>query len=756
MGPVFAHSRPGEPTEAWEPLAAHLAVVADRAACFASAFGWAEAARVAGLLHDIGKVSPEVQAYLRGLGPSRDHSTAGARVAAETFGCGLGRLIATIVAGHHAGLGDGADLDRRLDRTLTPLPSYASWERHATALPTLAALRPSRRFVETTAPGFSRAFLTRMLFSCLVDADFLETERFYARGKTVARGGHPDLVALRGRLAAHMARIRAGAEATTVNTVRAAVLDYALSRAALAPGLFTFTVPTGGGKTLASLAFALEHAAQHGLRRVIHVAPFTAIIEQTAAVFRDALGADAGVLEHHASFDWEAPADRARDGGWGTDPVSRLRRAAENWDAPVVVTTAVQFFESLFADRTARCRKLHNIAGSIVVLDEAQAMPLRLLRPCMAAIAELAANYGASIVLCTATQPALRRIDGFENGLPIDADRELAPNPPRLYAALRRVSVERLPEPVADETIARRFGKAERMLCIVNSRAHARALFDRMREMPGAMHLSTLMCPRHRRMVLNDARTRLRADAPTRIVSTSLIEAGVDIDLPEVWRAATGLDVLAQAAGRCNREGRLALGRVVVFEPAETPVPRDLRLPWGAADPILCATDDPLSAEAMRSYFSELYWRRGPEAFDAGHLDGSVWPILPHIEERAGNGAFPFASIAKTFRFIEETMEPVIVPWQANPADDEAETLLRSIAAMEKPLGADLRRLQAYTVPIPPRLRLAWLGQGVLRPVHTRLGASLLRLNDLKRYDPCAGLRLEEASERSPSDNIIG
>lgn len=752
---LYAHSVPGRPEADWEPLPDHLAAVAARAAAFARLFGWAETARAAGLLHDIGKASAEVQAYLRGQGPSRDHSTAGARVGAALYPTLLGRMIAAIVAGHHAGLSDGADLDRRLDPS-HPIPDHAAWPSQAGPLPPFPALRPNRQPLAPAGSSFAWAFRTRMLFSCLVDADFLETERFYTGG-AVARGGYLDLRVLRARLEAHLGALRDEAEPSPVNAIRGEVLAQVRARAALPPGLFTLTVPTGGGKTLASLAFALDHAAAHGLRRVIHVAPFTAIIEQTAAVFRRALGEDAGVLEHHASFDWEALDRQGGDTGFGTDGVSCLRRAAENWDAPVVVTTAVQFFESLFANRTSRTRKLHNIAASVVILDEAQAMPLRLLGPCLAAIQELAANYGTSVVLCTATQPALRRIDGFPNGLPIDETRELAPDPPRLYAALRRVTVETRSEPVEDAEIAARFAQAPRMLCIVNSRAHATALFERIRDLPGAVHLSTLMCPRHRRAVLDAARERLRlSEAPVRIVSTSLIEAGVDIDLPEVWRACAGLDAVAQAAGRCNREGRGKRGRVVVFEPAEHRMPRDLEAFWRAAAPILRRAEDPLAAGAVRDYFCELYFRKGAEAFDAGTLDRQIWPILPEIEKRAGTGAFPFESIARAFRLIDAAMEPVIVPWRASTEDNEAENLLERIAAMDRPLAADLRRLQGYTVPIPPKTRAVWLARGTLAPVHPQTGDALLRLTEPDLYDARTGLRLDGSLDRAAEDNIIG
>ncbi len=560
---IFAHSLRDRPIEDWEPLSHHLAAVGDRAAEFAEAFGWTEAARVAGRLHDIGKCSAAFQAYIRRAretgehtrGP--DHSTAGARVAAAAYGA-LGRMLAFTIAGHHSGLADFPDLERRLkpEHAIEP---YPEWQAHASAPPPLAALRYTKQFRKSADKGFENIFLTRMLFSCLVDADFLETERFYAeaQGAPVERGGHLGLDTLRENLRAYMARLRAKADPTPLNALRAEVLDKAVERAAASPGLFTLTVPTGGGKTLASLSFSLEHAVRHGQRRVVYVIPFTSIIEQTAEVFREALTTSGDVLEHHASFDWERAAEVLRDDGEGPDGVAKLRRAAENWDVPIVVTTAVQFFESLYAAHPSQCRKLHNLAGSVIVLDEAQTLPIALLRPCMAALQELTANYNTSIVLCTATQPALRQQDGFKNGFAIDDTRELAPDPKDLYARLKRVKVEHLPEPVTDETIAARFAERPQMLCIVNSRAHARALFEAIRELPGAAHLTTLMCPRHRRIELVELRERLKAEEPVRLVSTSLIEAGVDIDFPEVWRAAAGLESIAQAppAGAIAKAG---------------------------------------------------------------------------------------------------------------------------------------------------------------------------------------------------------
>ena len=771
-GTVYAHSLSGHQQNEWESLAAHGAAVAERAAGFADAFGWGEVLRLAGRLHDIGKLSPDFQAYLSGARNSGgDHSSAGARIALDHYGPMLGTILAAIIAGHHAGLADGEELARRMAGARHLVPPR--WENHTGPLPAPAALGNPPRPKAGDAKGFATSFLIRMLFSALVDADFLATEAFYAKatGAETARGGHTALATLKTRLDGFMREKRAAAAPTPLNVLRAEILDHALSKAPLEPGLFRLTVPTGGGKTLTSLSFALDHAVRHGLRRVIYVIPYSSIIEQTAAVFRTALATQDDILEHHASFDWE----RARGGQAADDEapsaVAKLRRAAENWDAPIIVTTAVQFFESLFAERPSRCRKLHNIVGSVVVLDEVQTLPLPLLLPSLAAIEQLALNYRTSLVLCTATQPALRASDealhdkiGKPLGLKLDDERELAPDPQRLHESLRRVSVERREEPVSDAEIAARFAEQPQLLVIVNTRRHAAELFKAIAALPGAVHLSTLMCARHRRLVLDRLRAALKAGEPVRLVATSLIEAGVDIDFPEVWRAASGLDSIAQAAGRANREGRLRdaagrprLGRVVIFEPAEADTRQgDLTMRRQAARSVYARHADPLSLPAIKEYFAALYWQKEGNtdtAFDATMVGG--YPgILRAIAEAAPTLGFPFRQIGRAFRMIdEEGSEPVVVPWRADADDDDADRLLKRIAAMERPLAADLRRLQHYVVPIPQRARDEWLARGVLVPVHAGLGEAMLRFTDDSLYRPQTGIDLENTTYREPSLN---
>jgi len=782
----FAHSVEGQPEENWELLSHHLAAVGRRAADFATWFGASRIALAMGLLHDIGKVALPYQVYIRrpsdkgGLkGP--DHSTAGAKEAVALYGCQVGRMMAFGIAGHHAGLMDGAgheggNLSLRLAKEVE---DYEGWQDHVSNLPTVEALRSGLPTLDPNIieRGFSLAFLVRMLFSCLVDADFLETEAFYAQSRGDARpprGGviEPEHVE---RVSDFVTRHRR--DDTPVNQLRSEILDHANAKAALPPGLFTLTVPTGGGKTLTSLSFAMRHAAAHGLRRVIYVIPFTSIIEQTAEIFRKNIGLGNAVLEHHSSFDWDKqePARENDEDSEGPAGLAKLRRDAENWNAPIVVTTAVQFFESLFASRTSKVRKLHNLAKSVIILDEAQSIPVHLLRPCMAAIDELARNYGASVILCTATQPALRTQDdalpksrkSALEGLMISDDRELAPDPKALYDKLKRVNVEWRREPVSDEEIAASFAEQPQMLCIVNSRAHARALFEAIREQDGAIHLTTLMCARHRRAVLVKAREALKAGSPVRLVATSLIEAGVDISFPEVWRAAAGLASIAQAAGRCNRSGELgplgeAFGRTTVFEPAPVEgrksVPDMIRPFYQAAKNVLRAdSGDVLGLEAVREYYRWLYWEQGYDALDAATIDGHRFEIIRAIRDTAGKLEFPFAHIARAFRMIDDAMAPVIVPWGEKEQDRrEIETLIRNMEDRPVLPAGVQRKLQQYVVPVPAKAREKLLGAGAAQAIRPDdYGDRFVVLKNQSLYDPALGLRFDDPTWRSSEDNLF-
>ena len=439
----FAHSTGDASRADWQTLPEHLAAVADIASSMASVFGLAGAARLGGSYHDIGKATEDFLRRLMG-GPSVEHSLAGAYLVRQRGWVGPERLMADLVAygiaGHHAGLpdwtGDGSSLSARLSE-FDPKKLDPAWTSYIPSQP--ESLAPKRKLIHDGERGFSLALLGRMLFSCLADADFQDTERFYARveGRSIDRTWPRLGDLLPGFIAqfdAYMAKKTAVAADNPVNRLRANVLAHVRARAGDHQGLFTLTVPTGGGKTLTSLAFALEHARAHGLDRIIYAIPFTSVIDQTADIFRDVLG-EANVLEHHSALDEEEMKSRAdRD---------KLKLARENWDAPVVVTTNVQLFESLFSHRPSRCRKLHNIARSVIVLDEAQTLPRPFLIPIVRVIRELANNYGCSVVLCTATQPALSDKHLDKHVLPLDG-RELAPNPAALSEKLRRVRLDSL------------------------------------------------------------------------------------------------------------------------------------------------------------------------------------------------------------------------------------------------------------------------------------------------------------------------
>jgi len=769
MPNIFAHSTETVSEENWEPLAEHLALVGKLAATFARSFGAEILGDVAGRLHDIGKMSKAFQGYIRGNGALKgpDHSTAGAREAIQLYGQNLGRILAFCIAGHHAGLADGGSehvlgtLTHRLNSQNKLIESYEGWEAHAGALPETSAVGlPAPLKVKSQYKGFERAFFIRMLFSALVDADFLATEHFYAlaKGEKVKRGFTNSLETLRDRLDA---KLIAKANTTTeVNLLRGDILTHVRAQASQALGLFSLTVPTGGGKTLTSLAFALDHAIVHGLDRIIYVIPYTSIIEQTAQVFRDAMGNEGDVLEHHSAVEWDPKGDEQNDDE-GREGLKKLRRDAENWDVRIVVTTSVQFFESLFAARTSACRKLHNLAKSVIILDEAQTLPLPLLRPCMAAIETLTTGYGASVVLCTATQPALSKQDGFKDGL--ENVRELAPDPQNLYTTLKRVRMEIAPEPVSDVMLATELLAADQVLCIVNSRAHARDLFAQIKNAPGARHLTTLMCPLHRRATLAEIRQDLTDKKPVRLIATSLIEAGVDVDFPTVWRAMTGLDSIAQAAGRCNREGLRAEGIVHVFTPAEAEgrkaPPAMVQFAAATHEVLRTHGADPLGLDAIRAYFSLVYWSKGSEQLDAamlGDKPNQTQGILNAIEETARALNFPFAQIASAFRFIKDTMQPVIVPYRAIDEKEPVEKIIERLQYVDRP-GGLARKLALYSVPVPRNVCATLISSGAARYANPeKYAGQFVVLDNTELYSTQSGLDWSDSSFRSVESNIIG
>lgn len=752
-------------------LAEHLAGVATRAAQFADGFGprWAH---LAGLWHDLGKYRTGFQSYIRldtdahieGRLPAssdKTHSAAGALHALKTFEARFGaqgtkaaRALAYVIAGHHAGLADWtASLDDRLIGSRAP-DSEREYEQAytqcASANPGILPLRDDfeLRHALEAIPGarsgnpLACALWIRMLFSALVDADFLDTEAFMDGGKAEARDGFAPLAHYLQRLDAHLEAKAAGVTASgragdPVMRARADVLRQCREKAALPPGVFSLAVPTGGGKTLSSLAFALRHAVAHGQRRVICAIPYTSIIEQTVDVFADIFGSDA-VVEHHSQSDSDASAETAR---------SRL--ACENWDAPLVVTTNVQLFESLFAARTSRCRKLHNIAGSVIVLDEAQLLPPEFLQPILDTLSLLVGHYGVTLLLCTATQPVLtdaRRFDPRQSlrGLPppvplIDDERGL-------YRALERVRFDwpaELQQPVPTPELAARLADHDCVLVIVNTRNDAAEIVTALDAATGepTLHLSAAMCGQHRADVIREIRERLSArrsgtdKRPLRVVSTQLVEAGVDIDFPVVYRALTGLDSLAQAAGRCNREGLLGNpGRVVVFVREVPTTLHALRAGAQASRSVLAGSrPDSLGPDLFERYFPLYY-----DGFKSRDQRG----IVEHLRNNS-DLSFDFREAARKFRLVDdEDQASIVVPYEsqacsARPVRPLVERLRRGDA--DRWL---LRALQRYTVTARRRQVEAWQQRGDVLEVQP----GLFLLVDELRYDPRRGLLAEGRS----------
>lgn len=698
--------------EGWQPLAhvtedgrvhllaEHLYGTAECAAQFAAEFGCAGWGYLAGLWHDLGKYSPDFQWKVRAAAGQAahleakaqvDHSTAGALHAVDRFGS-VGRILAYLAAGHHAGLPDwtadetgGAALEVRLRNRLlldaakvgAPPPGILDHP-----LPT-----------EKPAPGVDPALWVRMLFSCLVDADFLDTEAFFDPEKAAQRGGFRGLEELLGDFVAYMDEKTAHAEPTLVNRIRTVVLDRCIARAAEDPGIFTLTVPTGGGKTLSSMAFALHHAVKHRRRRVLYVIPYTSIIEQTADEFRRIFGES--VVEHHSNLD---VADEAKE-----TPRSRL--ACENWDASIIVTTSVQFFESLFASRTSRCRKLHSIVGSVVILDEAQFLPPEFLYPILHALGEPVARYGVTLVFCTATQPALceHRSPSFHfKGLPPAI--EIVEDPLELHKQFKRVEVlvpDSLTEPRSWEDLARELQEHESVLCIVNRRDDARTLWQLMPKW--TFHLSALMCGAHRSARISEIKDRLKQGLATRVVSTQLVEAGVDVDFPVVYRALAGLDSIAQAAGRCNREGKLERGEVFVFVPPSRTPAGVLRQAEETGRQLLAEqAPDPISPDRYDRFFRELYWKQGDRLDKHRVLD----------DLRDGECRFAFRTAARKVRLIDEdAYAPVVVLYGEGAK-------LAGFLESRGPERWLLRRLQRYVVNLPRRVHQKLAKERAIRQVH--------------------------------------
>lgn len=696
---VYAHSK--NPQGERHDLVAHLKKVAYRAREFAMPWAGGEAAYTAGLWHDLGKFDPNWQQYLtrsesdptvRRRGPP--HSHVGALHADQTDL----HPLAFVIAGHHSGLPDGASLSDRLAKAKSQTFREGRTAPQALALAKesmgdlnatdAASLFPVDLESETDVEMF-----LRMTFSALVDADSLDAEEHFTPEAAALRGSNYSPADLLTRLAADQVS-RFGPPTTPVQEMREQVYRRCLHAAEGPPGIYRLTVPTGGGKTRSSLAFALKHASLHGKRRVIVAIPYTSIIEQTADVFRKALGDDEIVLEHHNAAPWGVGSEEESDEAAFEDPGYRWQRlSAENWDAQIVVTTFVQLFESLLSNRRSDCRKLHNIADSVLILDEAQTLPVRLLKPLLDVLGQLAVRYGVTVLLCSATLPALGKEELGADALPAAA--EIMPDAHAVFAdpRLRRVSYQ-LPtgDPWDWARLAREARAHAQCMIVLNTRRDALALVAALQPDDGSQrdealcHLSTLLCPAHRREVLAQVRRRLEAGHACRLVTTQVVEAGVDLDFPVVFRAIGPLDRIVQAAGRCNREGRLTSpGRVVVFEPSDGHLP-ERSGPYRSGTEIgrrLLADFGPDGLFELDLY--ERYFR---ELFQSQELDAEgIQDLRRRLE---------YPEVARRARLIEEDEGSVVVRYP--DGNERVNSLIERVRRDDENPRLLLRALQPFMI----------------------------------------------------------
>lgn len=740
MSKTVAHARLENEDFEIHDLDKHLFDVAARAREFANVFSSGEWAFVAGLWHDLGKYRPAFQAYIkRGSGldpnahvtgehnPKTAHASVGAVHAVRCFDM-AGRIPAYLIAGHHAGLPDwnesGDAAGRGLAKTLEqdiPLLDEAL----AAAVPEQIReiAKPTSMHVKT--PEALHLWM-RMLFSCLVDADFLDTEAFMQPEKVGVRGASVPMKTLLDAFNRYMEQFNVAdpKRPYDTNSIRAEVLELSRTAASATPGVFTMTVPTGGGKTLSSLAFALEHAVQHGKRRVIYAIPYTSIIEQTAGIFSQIFEELGDVLvEHHSNTE---PKESKQENTWS-------RISAENWDAPVIVTTTVQLFESLFAARTSRCRKLHNLANSVIVLDETQLLPARLLAPIRSVIGQLAEYYGVTFLLTTATPTGLGAINdpfGREllGGIP---STEVIPHPERYYRALNRVTFN-LPDDFTVQTrwddLAAAISDQNQVLAVVNKRDDARTLFELLPQDEGVFHLSALMCAEHRSDVIEEIKQRLTANEKTQVISTQLVEAGVDFDFPVVYRALAGLDSIVQAAGRCNREGRLDKGQVHVFVPESTMPPGFMQIAAHTTISVLHGHKHDIATPLMfKRYFNSLFTQ----------IDTDQPKVLEPLTSDAATMQIQFRTAAQRFRMIDD-QNTITVFVRYGGEDSQVDSLLYRLA--EKPENWVLRKLQRHTVTLYQNQFYDMLARGELEEI----GEGFYAQSGSGVYDEQLGLRVKE------------
>ncbi|HPS58028.1 MAG TPA: CRISPR-associated endonuclease Cas3'' [Spirochaetota bacterium] len=753
-------------------LTEHLAETARLSGEFAQVFGNSDWAELAGYWHDLGKYLPEWQKYIRKqtgydieahietVGGRPNHSTTGAILSFQRFievmnnsqyGQAIGSILGYIIAGHHAGLPDwyynytGESLPNRV---------FLDNQLRIEELNNIKSIDESLEFINKSLPSTSPIGIKkgkeqndvfhlwiRILFSCLVDADYLDTESFMKPQQSELRGNYNDIKELKKRFDDFIDFKQKSAEDTSINRQRNLILSSCRDKAILAPGFFSLNVPTGGGKTLSSMAFALEHAFKYDKKRIIMAIPYTSIIEQTAKVYKygtdndeeikkniesgKVLFGEEAVLEHHSNIDPEKESYESS-------------LATENWDAPIIVTTNVQLFESLFASKPSDCRKLHNIVNSIIILDEAQMLPPEYLKPILSVLQGLVEYFGVTVVLCTATQPALEGNIGSQ-GVQFQGLQNVAPiieEPEKLADEFKRVEIiipTDLTIRTSWENIAEELIEYEQVICIVNKRNDCRDLHSLMPE--GTIHLSALMCGEERSKIISGIKSDLRKGKSVRVISTQLVEAGVDIDFPVVYRALAGMDSIAQAAGRCNREGMLnnegKLGKVVVFNPPKLAPVGLLRKGEDASKSLIRLRNKiELKPDIFHDYFRIFY--ASVNDFDRARFSD-------RLVKESGDFKFQFRTFAQDFKLIDDQKQKGIIVCYKGERNDSRELIEKLIKS-----GPDynlLRKLQRFTVNVPERIFKNLMEDGFISDTEThgyavQFRQELYRAGTGLMYDP--------------------
>ncbi len=688
----------------------HLEGTAELAGKFAGKFGKQDWGYCCGMLHDIGKYSEDFQRRINGESTKKvDHATAGARVCKEKGG--KYSFLEYCIAGHHAGLADfGSNFDNGGDSTLLGRrqKKISDYQAYQMEIEIPEIMSDPFDLKKTSNLDFSLSVFMRMIYSCLVDADFLDTEAFM-NGENEERDSGEAVKVLLEKLENHISVWLENQDTDTVNGRRTEILKSCLEKGNAEKGLFRLTVPTGGGKTIASLAFALRHAVQNQMDRVIYVIPYTSIIEQNAKVFREILG-DENVLENHCNVDYG-----------NSDELRSMQLAAENWDKPVIVTTNVQFFESLYANKSSKCRKLHNIANSVIIFDEAQMLPNDYLKPCIAMIEELMNNYGVSAVLCTATQPALKSF--FRSNV---LSTELCPRMDEQFDFFKRTVFDNIGV-VAEGYLIEQLAGEYQALCIVNTKKRAQNIYKELKG-EGIYHLSTSMYPVHRKRVLTEIRERLRKNKKCILISTSLVEAGVDLDFRSVYRELAGVDSVIQAAGRCNREGRWKAeeSKVFIFRFEEKESILGQRQQIDVTKSLLADGRIFSDMETVTRYFEMLYHMKGDS------LDKKK--ILDEFTNKRKK--YNFAKVGKEFRLIDQNTKTIFIN-----CEESADKILWELKKQGL-TRSGMRKASQYCISVYDPVFEKMYDAGMLRPISGDM-KDFYELADKSRYTEEMGLELE-------------